>query len=185
VTVELLPPHARRPPEPDEDYPGGPLTPADRAAVRSAVSWLKAASNLVVLRPLLCTGGAVFVARITSVGVLVLLAAALAVHFVVSLSLLAGAEKLNRLSSRTWAVMACSLAGLGSLVELLVTVGVVWGLVDQLRRPTFRDEVGLVVIGGLALGQLVVLVVFLVASIKAFATLRRPAVWHGLSTNRG
>jgi hypothetical protein len=192
VTAEPLTPYARRPPEPDEDYPGGPLTPADRTALQSAVSWLKGAGFLVLLRilsfgicPIL-----VLADRRARTEVPVWVAAGLLVYLVVylviCLSLLRGADRLNRLSSRVWAVAACSLAAFATLLEVLHALVVGWAILEGTRGGVVSGHMlVMLALGGQALLQGVLIVVFLVASIKAFAALRRPAVWHGFRTSRG
>jgi LSD1 subclass zinc finger protein len=181
VTANPLAHVAPRPPEPDEDYPGGPLTPADRAALRSAVSWLKAASDLVLVRTLACgccpallagtrANGAPWVAVV----LLVYVAGWLVVRW--------KAETLNRLSSRRWAVTVCSLAALAALVEMLLGLVAVWAsLVELAGRGTAK---GVLLVLAVALVQGMYIVVALVATIKAFSALRRPAVWHGFPLNR-
>jgi hypothetical protein len=120
VTAQPQTFHPPRPDEPDEDYPGGPLTPPDRAAMESAALWLRAAAYLGVTRTLLCGCGPVLVGvQLTPlkdlpwvIGCLAYLAACVVV--------LRGAEELKRPSSRAWAVTGCSLAALATLGEVLL-----------------------------------------------------------------
>jgi hypothetical protein len=183
VTAEPPTPHARRSPEPDEDDPGGPLTAADRAALRSAVSWLKGAGVLVVLRTLLWGCFPVFMAAIAGVGEESWSAAAcLVVYLGVCLFLGVEVETLNRLSSRPRAVIVCSLAAFATLVEVLLGLVAAWAILETARGGLPPDMLVVLVI---ALFQGALIVVFLVASIKAFAALRRPAVWHGFRTSPG
>jgi hypothetical protein len=104
----------------------------------------------------------------------------LVVYLVVCLLLLSGTETLNRLSSRVWAVMVCSLAALATLLELLLGLAVVWAV--RKTAGGGSEVVRIVLAIGLIQGAFIL--IFLVASVKGFAALARPAVWHGFPLNR-
>jgi hypothetical protein len=176
VTAEQPNSHATRLPERDEVSPGDPLSPGERAALRSAVTWLRIAACLGSGHAWMCVCAPLVALVEPTVAICLAV-----IDLLVCTIILAGTGGLERLSSRASAVMVCSLSALAALLELLFMALVAWALRGASQRLAGSEK--FVPVIAMALSWPVVFLVFLVASIKAFAALRRPAVWHGFRSN--
>jgi hypothetical protein len=159
-----------QPREPDEDHPTSPAQTDDWDALHSTAVWLRVATSLGLCHVLLC--GCCPVLVVGEPWVVICLVA----HLLICTILIVVVGGLEQMSSRTSFLVVCSLTALATMLQLLFTVLVAWGLVDEIRYYGFSGDIAVRVV--LALVWPVSLIVFLVAGIKAFAALRRSLLWH-------
>lgn len=150
----------------------------DREAVYSACAWMRTAGSLGLLHLFFCSC-MTFALFDNEIGFIIFCGADV-LQFITSLVVYNGATSLQRRTSQGWVTVAGVLALVVGVTCMLLAIPVMFKGMLDLQTPR-RDHEGAILLLGMGVVNLIVMVAFIGAGLKALAAVSRPGVARGFT----